>query len=119
MIGNNKTDFDRAQRPPEIAASSVHFDKGCRKRLPGVFSTTDDFWKLRQHGNLCSNFALFVGAEEALRSVLRALLVFQYLNHLPAASPSPQLHCNVTIAATKPGLARIFIGGCGSVRWPA
>ena len=31
-----------------------------------------------EHGNLCSNFAFFVSAEEALRSVLRALLMFQH-----------------------------------------
>jgi hypothetical protein len=69
--------------------------------------------------NLCSNFAFLIGTEEALGGVLRALSTFQHLNHLPAASPSPQLHRNVTIAATNSGLARIFIGGCGSVRWLA
>jgi hypothetical protein len=49
--------------------------------------------------NLRGNFAFSMGAEEALRSVLRALSIFQRLNHLPAAKPSPQLYRNVTIAA--------------------
>ena len=39
--------------------------------------------------NRCSNFAFIMGAEEALRSVLRVYSVFQYLNHLSVASPSP------------------------------
>ncbi len=39
-------------------------------------------------GNLCSNFAFFMGTEEALRSVLRAFSIFQHLSHLPVASPS-------------------------------
>src|SRR5215831_7081947 len=69
--------------------------------------------------NLCREFAFFIGTEEAVRSVLRALSTFQHLNHLPAASPSPQLHRAVTIAATKSGLARSFIGGCDSARWLA
>jgi hypothetical protein len=44
-------------------------------------------------------------------------LIHQHLNHFPAASPSPSLHRNVTIAATNSGLFRIFIGGCDSARW--
>jgi hypothetical protein len=66
------------------------------KRLPGRAAVA---WKV------CNNFALFVRAEEALRSVLRALSTFQHLNHLAAISPLPQLRRNVTIAATSSGLA--------------
>jgi hypothetical protein len=57
--------------------------------------------------------------EEVLRSVLRALPIFQNLKDLLAASPSPRLHRNVTIAGTNSGLFRIFIGGCDSARWLA
>jgi hypothetical protein len=54
----------------------------------------------------------------ALRSVLRALPIFHHLNYL-LASRLPHLNRNVTIAAANSGLARIFIGGCDSARWPA
>ena len=69
--------------------------------------------------NVSGNFAFFMGAEEALRSVLRAQPILQHLSHLPATSPSPQLHRNVIIAATNSGLPRILIGGCDSARWLA
>jgi hypothetical protein len=69
--------------------------------------------------NLCSNFAFSIRAEEALRRVLRALSIFQHLNHLPAASPSPQLDRNVTIVGANSGPVCIFIGACASVRWLA
>jgi hypothetical protein len=77
------------------------------KRLPG------------RAWNFPNNFALCVRTEEALRSVLRALPIFQDLNHLPDTSPPAKLHRNVTIVVTKLGLAFISIGECDSVRWLA
>jgi hypothetical protein len=73
---------------------------------------------LRSHGTCAVILRCFIRAEEALRSVLRALPIFHHLNYL-LASLSLHLHRNVTIAATNSDLACIAIGECDSVRWLA
>ena len=101
----------------------------CEKHRPRTNALKRPFcgyvlWRTQNDSNLCSNFALFICAEEALRSVLRALSISQHLNrlpvnHLPVESPSPQLDRNVTIADANSGLVCISIGACDSVRWLA
>ena len=72
------------------------------------------FKYFRRRGNVRDSVAFFMGAEEALRSVLRALLIFRRL-HFHGVTASLQLQYVATPAEANLGPACISTGTCDSV----